>query len=257
MLGAALSTTADPIPWARRVICTRNPALGLPFLPSGRTAMHRALCAALVQQQPLGLTFLEWCPEEMEQSAPSLSASALACSARKDGVPLDTPHRHVGWMKDQQHHIAAKGEPIWGNLQTLQRGTKKPPSVLILLLLPTAHHSGQPGHSTRGWGPPLTTSPLLQQGPHLPPRPLSPPRAAAPSLCLGDSSDFTVTVAVWPEQREVSNVQSRDIPTDEKATPGKLGETLRSCFGQGGIGAQHSSLPALGKHKPRRSRALA
>lgn len=137
--------------------------------------MHRALRAVLGQQQPLGLTFLEWCPEETEQSAPSLSASVLAHSDSEDGVPSDTPHRYVGWMKDQQHHIAAKGEPIWGNLQTLQRGTKKAPSVSILLLLPTAHCSEQLGHSPRGWGPPLATSPLLQQGPHLPLWPLSPP----------------------------------------------------------------------------------
>lgn len=167
--------------------------------------MHRALCAALVQQQPLGLTFLEWCPEETEQSAPSLSASALACGARKDGVPLDTPHRHVGWMKDQQHHIAAKGEAIWGNLQTLQRGTKKLPTVSILLLLPTAHHSGQPGHS-------------------------------APSFCLGDSSDFTMTAAVWPEQREVSNVQSRTSPLMRKPPQGSWGKLCGAVLDKVGLG---------------------
>lgn len=181
---AAPSTGADPIPWVWRVVFTRNPGRVVPFGPSGRTATHRAHCAVLQQVQPSGVTFWEWCLEETEQNAPSLGASALARGASEDGVPSDTPHPASPpcWVKDQQHRVAAKGEPVWGHSQSLQRGTEKPPPLFILLLPPA---QDRPGHAPWGWGLPLATSSLLTQGPRSPGRPRSPPpRCCSPLSAL-------------------------------------------------------------------------
>lgn len=146
MLGAVLGTGADPVPWGCRVVCTRTPVLALPLGSSGRTAMHRALCAALGRLQPSGLMFWEWCLEEMEQNAPRLSAllpwPVVPARVGSHRTPL-IPHRHVGWVNDRQHRIPAEGEPAQGNLQSFAKDQETPPLYWLSSScpLPTAQGS--------------------------------------------------------------------------------------------------------------------
>lgn len=227
-LGAAPSTRADPVLWGCRVLCTRNPALVLPFGSPGRTAMHRALCAVLGQLQPSGLIFWEWCLEETEQSGPSVGASALARSAREDGVPSDTPHpaspRWLGEGPAAPHCCKGRAHP--GELAVFAKGDQeKPPLYRLSSSCPLPAAQAQPGHAPQGWGaaprrqlPPAAGSSLASAAA------LASPEVLLPSLCLGDSSDFTVTAAVWPEQREGSNVQSSTAPPMRKPPQGRWGK---------------------------------
>lgn len=87
--------------------------------------MHRALCAVLGQLQPSGMKFWEWCL--VKQSAPLLvllPGPVVLVRMGSHQTPL-IPCHHVGWVKGQQLCIAAKGEQVWGNSHSLQRGTKK------------------------------------------------------------------------------------------------------------------------------------
>lgn len=147
VLGAAPSTGADPVPWGCRVVCTRTPVLALPLGLLGRTATHRALHAALGRLQPSGMMFWECCLEEMEQNAPRLSAllpwPAVPARVGSHRTPL-IPHRHVGWVNDQQHRIPAEGGPAQGNLQSFAKKDQETPPLYGLSSsypLPTAQGS--------------------------------------------------------------------------------------------------------------------
>lgn len=166
-----------------------------------------ALCAALGQLQPTGVTILGECLEETQQSAPSLGASALARSAGEDGVSLDTPH------PTSPHWLGEGPLPCWLGegpslrwlgkgpflaqrenkpeviLSLYKRGPRKNPSVSIIILLPPDPCPGPAGMHSMGLGaaphhhlPPAAGSSLPPCLLSPPPRCCSPPSALATAL---------------------------------------------------------------------------
>lgn len=239
VLGAAPRTGAEPVP---RAVCSRKTQLWCCCLVHGEA--HHVLSSLCCPQLAVTLGAGTWgwgggtvpcIPGNGAKGSTSFSLMPACVGSPQTPLTLCC---HTDWGK--RTHLREINLCKEGPRRKKRCISHHPPALFPC-----------PGPAHTPWGCPVPAPSCSRVPAH--------PCTACPfpGCCLPPSAPIAPRQP-WLGQSGGTGVMGMAAaPADEEATPGKVEEASRSCFRQGGVGTHHSSLPALGKHKPRRSRALA